>query len=116
MPTSSTAPAASASGSQHGAGSPSTVGLASAPVTITVVAAPKRSRGPISVHSSPGTPSSFPSAQLPRRKERSSIGPDGGTPTRHSPTRPGQSWTVVIIPGARTSTVPLSPGRSLTGG
>ena len=116
LPTSSTAPAASASGSQVATGSPSTVGRHSAPVTITVVGAPKRSRGPTIVHSRPAAPSSLPSAQFPSRKERSSIGPEGGTPTRQRPTRPGQSWTVVIIPGARTSSVALSPGETLTGG
>ncbi len=37
--------------------------------------------GPLMVISSPAAPSSLPSRRLPRRRARSSIGPDGGTPT-----------------------------------
>ena len=48
-------------------------------------------------------PRGLPSTLLPSRKDRSSIGPDGGTPTCQNPVRPGQSWTVVSIPGRTTS-------------
>ncbi len=87
---------------------------ASAPLTIAVAAWRKRSFGPTRVHSRPAAPSGLPSAQLPRRKERLSIGPEGGTPTGQRPTRPGPSCTVVSIPAASTS---MPPGPSaLTGG
>ncbi len=74
-------PAGTVTGSHWATGVPSTVTGAGAPVTHTVVAWVKRSAGPRRVHSRPGAPSSFPSARLPSRKERSSIGPHGGTPT-----------------------------------
>ncbi|MNF17737.1 hypothetical protein D3C80_2214190 [compost metagenome] len=52
-----------------------------APVTATLAAQLKRSNGPLMVISSAAAPSSLPSRRLPRRSERLSIGPDGGTPT-----------------------------------
>ncbi len=81
---------------------PSTVTGADAPVTQTVVVVSKRSAGPDMVVSRPAAPASFPTARLARRKDRSSIGPDGGTPTCQYPVRPGQSCTVVSTPGRST--------------
>ncbi|MOA00748.1 hypothetical protein D3C78_1201210 [compost metagenome] len=52
-----------------------------APVTATTASVLKRSSGPLMVISRPAAPSGLPSRRLPRRRARSSIGPDGGTPT-----------------------------------
>ncbi|SHT53450.1 Uncharacterised protein [Mycobacteroides abscessus subsp. abscessus] len=93
-----------------GTGRPFTVTRAGAPATQTKVSAVKCRVGPASVASNPGAPSGFPTARLPRRNERSSIGPDGGTPTCQYPVRPGQSCTVVSMPGAVTLTVLLLIG------
>ena len=80
-PTSSTPPAGTVTGSHCGTATPSTVTGAGAPVTHTTVSWLNRRRGPVSVHSSPGAPSGLPSARLPSRNDRSSIGPDGEMPT-----------------------------------
>ena len=45
--------------------------------------------GPLRVISSAASPSALPSRRLPRRSARSSIGPEGGTPTAQNPRRPG---------------------------
>lgn len=68
-------------GSHCGTGTPSTVTSAGAPVTQMVVGWVNLNEGPWRVHSRPGAPSWLPSAWLPSRKARSSIGPHGGTPT-----------------------------------
>lgn len=107
-PTSSTAPAGTVTGSHCGTGRPSTVTGAGAPVTHSVVGWLKRNAGPCKVHSSPGAPSALPTAALPSRKDRSSIGPQGGTPTCHRPVRAGQSCTVVMVP-ARTTSIRREP-------
>lgn len=78
---SSTAPAGTVTGSHWATAEPSTVTGAGAPVTHTVVAWLNLNDGPWRVHSSPAAPSWLPSAWLPSRKDRSSMGPHGGTPT-----------------------------------
>ena len=60
-------------------------------MTQIVVAVRTRNDGPVTVHSRPGAPSALPRARLPSRNERSSIAPDGGTPTSQRCSRPGQS-------------------------
>ena len=62
--------------------SPSSARAISAPVTATRAAQLKRSSGPLMVISRAAAPSSLPSRRLPRRNERLSIGPDGGTPDK----------------------------------
>ncbi|MNG12492.1 hypothetical protein D3C84_961050 [compost metagenome] len=75
------APAAIDNGVFIGTASPSSVRAITAPVTATRAAQLKRSSGPFMVISKAAAPSSLPSRRLPRRSERLSIGPDGGTPT-----------------------------------
>ena len=58
---------------------------------------------PCSVIWRPAALLSFPTRALASRKARASMGPEGGTPMCHSPTRPGQSCTVVLMPGLMTS-------------
>ena len=53
--------------------------------------------------SSPAALSGLPTRRFARRNARSSIGPDGGTPTSQAPSRPGQSCTLVSAPGSITS-------------
>ena len=80
-PTSSTPPAGTVTDCHCGTASAverST--LTGAPVTHTRPPSGKRSAGPPRVHSSPAAPSGLPSTRLPIRNDRSSIGPDGGTP------------------------------------
>ncbi|AGP38264.1 hypothetical protein SCE1572_29565 [Sorangium cellulosum So0157-2] len=88
-------------------------GATSAPSTSTRIAAPATHRtarrwntsvGPCTSHSSPAAPAGLPTTRLPRRNDRSSIGPLGGTPTDHRPSRPGQSCTVTAPGAAVTST------------
>ncbi|MNF74534.1 hypothetical protein D3C84_565710 [compost metagenome] len=65
-----------------GCSMPSRLTGIAAPVTATTASVLKRRVGPLMVISRPAAPSSLlPSRRLPRRRARSSIGPDGGTPT-----------------------------------
>ena len=80
MPTSSTPPAGTATDCHCGTAAPSTVTATGAPVTVTRPPSGNRNAGPPLVHSSPAAPSGLPSSRFPIRKDRSSIGPDGGTP------------------------------------
>ena len=52
-----------------------------APVSAMMAAVLKRSDGPWTVSSRPAAVSGLPTRRLARRKERPSIGPEGGTPT-----------------------------------
>ena len=80
-PTSSTPPAGTVSGTHWGTTTPSSVNWTGAPVTATIADVEKRRHGPSIVTSSPAASTGFPTAILANRKDRSSIGPDGGTPT-----------------------------------
>ena len=80
-PSTSVAASGTVTGSHIGTASPFTSTTVGAPVTHTHVGAVNVRTGPSRVTSSPGDPSELPRARLPRRKDRSSIGPDGGTPT-----------------------------------
>ena len=51
-----------------------------APLTATTASRPKRSVGPVNWHSRPAVPGGLPTRILARRKDQSSIGPDGGKP------------------------------------
>ena len=51
-----------------------------APVTAITPPRWKRTVGPMNWASSPGAPSSLPTARLARRNDHMSIGPDGGKP------------------------------------
>ena len=53
----------------------------------------------------------LPTRAFARARAAPSIGPDGGTPTSHRPVRPGRSWTVVSMPGRRTSSTRSRPAR-----
>src|SRR4029079_18629536 len=101
--TSSTPPDGTVIDCHCGTGAPSSVTLTGAPVTQTRPPSGNRSAGPPLVHSRPAAPSGLPSTRLPIRNDRSSIGPDGGTPTCQYPMRPGQSCRVVSIRGRTTS-------------
>ena len=79
-------PTGTSTGSQNGTRSPFPAGGCSvasmtAPVRQIVASRRNRSVGPLTVISRPAADSALPRARLPRRKERSSIGPLGGTPT-----------------------------------
>src|SRR5262245_28595890 len=95
-----------------GTGTPSSVDAPAAPATQTTVEDSKRSRGPRTTASKPAAPSGLPTARLARANETSSQAPEGGTPTAHSPDRPGRSCTVVATPGTSTSITPPTPAAA----
>src|SRR6476620_9544342 len=103
VPTDSVPPAGTSTGFHMPTGTPSTLTSAVAPVMQTTDAAENRNTGPAAVDSSAGAPAGLPTARLASCRETASIGPLGGTPTCQKPTRPRQSCTVVMMPGATTS-------------
>jgi len=74
-----------------------------APASATRLSEKNFSAGPDTVNSSAAVSSALPTSRLAWRKERSSIGPLGGTPTCHRPMRPGSSCRLDWAPGAITS-------------
>lgn len=57
--------------------------------------------GPVRPNSSAAASEALPTSALARRWLRLSMGPEGGTPTCQSCTRPGQSCTLVCRPAGR---------------
>ncbi len=102
-PSLTTAPAGTSIADHCGAGVPSTSTTSGAPVTAIRAPSGNRSRGPVTVTSSPADSSGLPTSRLAVRSARSSMGPDGGTPTSQSPSRPGNACTVVSVPADTTS-------------
>ena len=82
--------------------SPSSVAPMSAPARHTSAGRSKRRVGPVHRRTrGRRRPRGCPTARLPRRNDRSSIGPLGGTPTAQWPSRPGQSCTVTWPAGGQ---------------
>jgi hypothetical protein len=101
----SVSPAANSMAAPHDTVSPFFSTSTSAPVIATVAAALNRKVGPLIVISNAAIPSEFPTRRFANRNDKESKGPQGGTPTSHNPVRPGQSWTVVMVPADNTSKV-----------
>jgi hypothetical protein len=84
------------------------------PVSATVQSQWKRTVGPVRPNSSAAASAGLPTSALASLWWRLSMGPEGGTPTCHSLTRPGQSWTDVCRPaGGNSRQVQLDEGQAV---
>src|SRR3990172_3352018 len=94
-----------------GNGRPLSLGEASAPGTAMQPSWSARSSGPLRVASSPAAVGSFPTSRFARIRERWSMAPETGIPSRCAPYRP-RSCTVVRSPGSTTDKAPVSRGSA----